>query len=161
MNPMLFSDAFTLVLAGLMFYYMTELERSKCVCSKDWRRDYVKHFSIAVIAIIILSMFVPELIAYLSPIMVVAGVVNIYSLYTYMRHLRDSNCDCAVKDHNNLHEFFIFYSLLLAIMVGFGVVMMLGLGLHMLNLPKYNRQTSLNNKTVKRTTRKTTRTTKK
>ena len=43
-----------LVLAGLMFYYMTELERSKCLCSKDWRRDYVKHFSTAVIAIIIL-----------------------------------------------------------------------------------------------------------
>ena len=158
MNSMLFSDAFTLVLAGLMFYYMIELERSKCVCSKDWRRDYVKYFSMAVIGIIIVSMMAPEVIAFLSPIMIIAGVVNVYALYTYMRHLRDNNCECAVKDRSNLHEFFMFYSLLLVIMVGFGMVVMLGLGLHILNLPKYH-HTSLiiPTKTVRKTTRRTTR----
>ena len=27
--------------------------------------------------------------------MIIAGVVNVYALYTYMRHLRDNNCECG------------------------------------------------------------------
>ena len=48
MDPSLGAISVGLLFQGIVLSWINKIER-KCPCSADWRRDYIKYFSIAMI----------------------------------------------------------------------------------------------------------------
>ena len=127
LNYLLVRDIAIIALNLLLVYYVLKLEADKCTCSDDWRRDYIKYYTLITIGYIMFSFTFPVIraIKLIQIPLMIAGIVNIYYVYTYMRALLESNCVCAVKEHSNLHEFFMFESLISVILVCIAVIFMI------------------------------------
>ena len=41
----------------ILFFHVYKLENEKCVCSRDWRRDFIKYYTSIVIARILIFNF--------------------------------------------------------------------------------------------------------
>ena len=85
-----------LVFWGLALAWVMKLEKKQCACSKDWRRDYMKYFFIAVIALqfVILS-GKEKLIKYASGPVGLATLVYIGVSISYIDSQRKKHCDCS------------------------------------------------------------------
>jgi hypothetical protein len=127
-NFQLSRDLITVTLSSLLAYYVIQLEKGSCTCSQDWRRDYIKYYSISMIVYFLLSLALPFIRnnAIMYVIAIFAGI-NIYAVYTYVRDLEHSGCTCAVKDYANIHEFFKFQSLIVIIIIGLALVVLVSL----------------------------------
>jgi hypothetical protein len=112
-----------LVLQGIVLSWINKLER-KCKCSEDWRRDYIKYYSIILIVISLLSASGFHLKN--VPIFVViglAGLVNLGSILSYIPDLKKKQCDCAIE--NDWRDNFIFWWILISLIftvLGSGVL---------------------------------------
>jgi hypothetical protein len=122
-------DFVMVAVAALLAYFVLKLEAEKCTCSNDWRRDYIKSYTLISIGYILLSFGLPIIRTniFVSFIFLAASAVNIYCVYTYMRILQESNCVCAVKEHSNIHEFFMFQSLISVILAFIFVIILLSI----------------------------------
>lgn len=127
LNYLLIRDILIITLNSLLVYYVLKLETDKCTCSDDWRREYIKYYTLIIIGYIMFSFTFPVIraIKLIQISLMIVGIVNIYCVYTYMRALLESNCVCAVKEHPNLHEFFMFESLISVILVCISVIFMI------------------------------------
>jgi hypothetical protein len=112
-----------LVLQGIVLSWINKLER-KCKCSEDWRRDYIKYYSIILIVISLLSASGFHLKN--VPLFVViglAGLVNLGSILSYIPDLKKNQCDCAIE--NDWRDNFIFWWILISLIftvLGSGVL---------------------------------------
>ena len=112
-----------LLLQGIVLSWINKLER-KCKCSEDWRRDYIKYYSIILIVISLLSASGFHLKN--VPIFVViglAGLVNLGSILSYIPDLKKKQCDCAIE--NDWRDNFIFWWILISLIftvLGSGVL---------------------------------------
>lgn len=103
-------------------YYINELEKDKCKCSEDWKRDYIQIFTlIALIYIIIIAISVYFEIDFhknkiINFLLRLGGLVNMILLYVYIRKLKEIECGCALE-HENMYIFLKYYSL-------FGIIFM-------------------------------------
>jgi hypothetical protein len=81
---------------GLALAWVLKLEKKQCGCSKDWRRDYMKYFFMAVIALqfVILS-GKEKLIKYASAPVGLATLVYIGVSISYIDSQRKKRCDCS------------------------------------------------------------------
>jgi hypothetical protein len=71
----------------------------KCSCSANWRREYIMYCSFAsmAFALLLFSGRVPhKYLVMLSLPMVAVGIVNFYSILSYIPMLK-KKCDCATK----------------------------------------------------------------
>jgi hypothetical protein len=110
---------------SLIIYYLYLLEDSKCNCIRDWRHDFVKYYSMIMIAFLIINIFLRKNHIYLSLVLFLVGVVNLYSFFSYVGELQETKCACALE-HSNLNSFINFLRWLYLIgyvFWGFGVVM--------------------------------------
>jgi hypothetical protein len=82
---------------GLALLWITRLESSGCECSRDWRRDYMKYFFLAVILFqaVLLTGVSKNLVKMLGGPIGVASLVYLWVTITYVRGLRQSACGCA------------------------------------------------------------------
>jgi hypothetical protein len=82
---------------GLALLWITRLESSGCECSRDWRRDYMKYFFLAVILFqaVLLTGVSKDLIKLMGGPIGVASLVYLYVTITYVQGLRRSGCACA------------------------------------------------------------------
>ena len=82
---------------GLALLWITRLESSGCECSRDWRRDYMKYFFLAVILFqaVLLTGVSKDLIKLMGGPIGVASLVYLWVTITYVRGLRQSACGCA------------------------------------------------------------------
>jgi hypothetical protein len=82
---------------GLAMLWITRLESSGCECSRDWRRDYMKYFFLAVILFqaVLLTGVSKDLIKLMGGPIGVASLVYLWVTITYVRGLRQSACGCA------------------------------------------------------------------
>lgn len=103
---------------GLILYYVYYLEQDKCNCDRDWRHDYIKYFSLTLIVLNTLLLVVSDYLclttqSYIISFMIVFNLINIYCIYTYIGELDRDKCLCAVKDNAVLHTVLYYYRYLL------------------------------------------------
>ena len=85
----------------LIFNYIYKLEKSKCNCSSDWKRKYIKYYSLITIfiCIILIGNIIPNMassqLQLLSHIYFVFGLVNVYALFKFSQKLVIEKCECS------------------------------------------------------------------
>ena len=115
------------VFHGIVLSWINKLEK-KCECSKDWRRDYIKYFSILSVLFVIFNLIAhpkpTPMLGMIAMAWAAAGFVNVGSILTYVPDLKRKQCDCAIE--GDLRDDFIFWWVLIAFMFAFaGSVIML------------------------------------
>jgi hypothetical protein len=113
----------SLVINSILIYYILRLENlSGCDCISDWRKEYLKYYSIFSILTSILGI---ALVNYLNKFpmaliitLVILNVLAIYCLYTYMTRLQDQ-CPCSINNttNKNLNTFFYVYAIIIIFIV--------------------------------------------
>ena len=126
---------FSLVLQGLVIYYLINLEGVDCNCIRDWRHNYIKYFAIFAICWSVLLIIIPSLSKKyneLNTILMILTLMNIYAFFTYIGELNATKCVCAVDKQPTLNIFMNFlrwFQLIsLIIMVLFIVLFLLFIG---------------------------------
>ena len=144
-NPYIVGDIVLIVVTSILFYYIHNLESSKCLCAKNWKQDYIKMYSISVFIILILSLITPmmDYCGVIKELISIASLINIPILYLYIRELKQSDCVCAIEKHENLYEFLKFYSLIGVILVVYTVCVIISINVNKFNLLKYKNTKSL------------------
>lgn len=103
-----FLSTLIVVCLNYLFYnYVSKLEKSECACSENWKRDFIKYYSLFVLvyigvlmALVFGSIFTKnmldvKLIGPIAMLIQILGFVYLYCLYTYSRELIDGNCECS------------------------------------------------------------------
>jgi len=99
-----------LIFQAIVLSWILKLEKSGCECSDDWRRDYIKYYTIAVIALTLalltsarnFSVYIRNFI-FIVPFY----LVYLYSVLTFVPNLWSHECDCATK--GDWRDDFIFW----------------------------------------------------
>ena len=138
-NPIIIKDLVVIVMSGILLYYVFDLEQSKCLCSKNWKRDYIKIYSLSIIILTIISLFTPILDKCLAVkgIINMAGLLNLAVLYIYIRELKSSDCVCSMEKNEKIYEFLRLYSLLGIIVVVYASCVVLSIYINKLDIKKY------------------------
>jgi len=87
----------------MLMNYVYKLENEKCICSRDWRRDFIKYYTTAVVFRIL---FFNILVNTKSPLLrlgfdTVTFLINIFgfgylwALFTYSKKLKKEKCACS------------------------------------------------------------------
>lgn len=108
-----------LVFWGFALGWVMKLEKKHCACSKDWRRDYMKYFFIAVIALqFVLLSGKEKLIKYVSAPMGLATLAYIGISISYIDSQRKKHCDCS---KSNERMILFAFSIMQAAFISWGV----------------------------------------
>lgn len=114
-NTVMSSAMIALLYNVLVLIYIIKLEDKKCGCITDWRHDFIKYYSIAIIIWSFLT-FVFSLhssknsfVSLLHNILMFAALINLWCLYTYVGDLDTTKCGCAINDQKNMHYFLYFW----------------------------------------------------
>lgn len=124
MKPLAVPILIGFVIQGIVLSWINKLER-KCECSADWRRDYIKYFTIAMIVFGVARLVVPEKTEFMPLMLTIglAGLVNLGSILSYIPDLKKNQCACAIEDE--WRDNFIFWWTLIGLIlmiVGSGAV---------------------------------------
>ena len=138
-NPMIIKDLVVIIISGILLYYVFDLEQRKCLCSNNWKRDYIKIYSLSIIILTIISLFTPILDKCLAVkgIINMAGLLNLAVLYIYVRELNISECVCAIEKNEKIYEFLRLYSLLGIMIVVYASCVVLSIYINKLGIKKY------------------------
>lgn len=128
-----FMGLISLILNFIFLNYVDKLEKIKCGCSQDWRRDFIKVYSILVIVIICAGFFLDtkkllknnSILGFLTLVQL-AGFIYLYCLYTFSRDLKNGNCECSETWERKLiynYSMIIIMLYLLTIVMNVGVVL--------------------------------------
>jgi hypothetical protein len=143
----------SIVISGLITYYVMKLEYNKCNCSRSRKRNYIKYFNI-VFSLIILGItsmtyyndnfrkgnkkkytFEFDYTITFKNIFVIiiflGSVINVFCIYTYIRELKENKCQCAMDTNQDIYLFLHYYSLvqLLTLMFFMIIIMMSSLSI--------------------------------
>ena len=143
----------SIIISGLIVYYVTKLEYIKCNCSASRKRDYLKYFNIifSLIMLVItgvtyykdnfttgktyISLFNFDYTITLKNIIVIiiflCSIINVFCVYTYIRELKEKECQCALEANEDIYTFLYYYSLiqLLTLMFFMIIIMMSSLSI--------------------------------
>ena len=114
--------AIALVFQAIVLSWILKIEK-KCDCSRDWRRDYMKYFSIIAASTTVLGLFMPNVVLMIGLPLMIAGLVNIAAILTYIPALKKRDCTCALEDE--WRDNFIFWWVILSLVASTGAVLML------------------------------------
>jgi hypothetical protein len=95
--------------------YILNLEKQDCHCFRDWRHDFMKYYSIALILWGVLTIGFTiynvnnEFINVIRQISVFAYLVNVWCLYSYIGILDYTNCNCAIITSKKTHYFLYLF----------------------------------------------------
>ena len=111
----------------LIVNYIRKLEMITCECSKEWKRDYIKIYSLLTIIITSLICLVPlfmhlvnldyniesllsnKYLTTVSTIYTFFGLINVYALFTYSQRIVLTECKCSKSWERT---FIYYYSML-------------------------------------------------
>ena len=128
-----FVGLISLILNFIFLNYVDKLEKIKCGCSQDWRRDFIKVYSILVIVLVCAGFFLDTkkllknntVLGFLTLVQL-AGFIYLYCLYTFSRDLKNGNCECSETWERKLiynYSMIIIILYLLTIVMNVGVVL--------------------------------------
>lgn len=121
------SGMITIFFNLLVLMYVMKLENKMCGCVSDWRHDFIKYYSMAIIGLGVIMLFVGDkynnnmFLRLFKVLLMVASLINFWCLYTYVGDLDTTKCVCAVEKQKDLHYFLYIFryvmliSLILAI----------------------------------------------
>ena len=96
-----------IILYAIILSWVLRIQR-ECNCSEDWRREYIKYYTMAIIgidALIIAGMSIKN--KFLIGTLLGAGLLNIYSVLTYVPDLSKRACVCARE--NDWRDDFVYW----------------------------------------------------
>ena len=128
-----FSSLIAIAINAYLLNYIMNLEKVNCECSKHWQRDYIKYFSIVVIALSVLMIIttlsglvatgpLAGLLFFIRAVMLIASLANIFILFHYSTSLKTKECECS---EDIARTFMTYYSGL--IIVVFVIVLLYAL----------------------------------
>jgi len=117
----------TLVIQGIFLNFVLKLERKQCECSRDIRRDIIKHYSVVLIALSLLMVFVPKkaplLVNYVLPLAGLLNLVYIGVVVSYVHNLVNKKCECSGTWGRDV---MYYYSLLILAIMLLSLVTLVG-----------------------------------
>ena len=117
-----------LLINVLIVNYVRKLERVSCECAENWKRNYIKYYSLLTIILTSLICIVPillqllkinykieqvlknNIISIVSTLYTLFGLVNVYCLFTYSQQIVLGKCDCSRSWERT---FIYYYSMLI------------------------------------------------
>ena len=124
----LVSSVIGIIILGIFLVYVLDLERFQCFCSDSFKRDYIKYYTGALIALRLFLMARPEfnLTIVRNPMLLgLLGMLNvafIVIIVMYVKELKDAECECSENWKRTLME---FYGYVAIVMVGLLTLMMI------------------------------------
>lgn len=127
-----------LAILAATLYYIYYLERDYCKCARDWRHDFIKYYTWAVIlmpvvmallGMVLLGLHCAGFMKYLIPalvgFLVVLGSVNLYAMYTYIGDLNTTGCACAITDLKYINTFLYYWRYVMVASYAIAIVIIL------------------------------------
>jgi len=111
MNPVV-PAVIGLALQSIVLSWIFKLER-QCNCSKDWRRDFIKYYSFTGVAVLLAAFAKFRLPPVVMMTIALAGLVNLYSVLSYIPMLNRNACTCATED--DWRDNFIYWYMILSV----------------------------------------------
>lgn len=128
---------FLLLLPIIILYYIYYLEQEKCKCIRNWRHNYIKYYLFVYLLFIIINICLELCNKYniffdifriikinkaltfglIFIISIIASIIFIYTLYSYIGQLDTTRCLCAIHDMKYLHNI-LYYSKYIIIAIG-------------------------------------------
>ena len=131
-NILIIMTLVSVLYQGVILNYVMNLEDKLCNCIRDWRHDFVKYFSTAMIcwAILILLLaltgfkneMLKQLLKVLSIVLSLCNLINIWCLYTYVGDLNSTNCSCAIDKQRISNDFLYIWRYVLVAGVILGLL---------------------------------------
>jgi len=127
LNFKIITLVFSLVLNGIILYYLYNLEDITCQCIRDWRHNFIKAMSYVALTIAIIPLFglnINKMFPMLLGVIGILGAINIYAVYTYVGDLNETKCSCAIDKQPqlnwfmNAYRYFIVGMLLFILIIG-------------------------------------------
>jgi hypothetical protein len=121
----------THILVGILYnlliiLYLINLENEACNCVMDWRHNYLKYFSSALVILGIIGLFTDihksAIASLIKLLLCIGSIVNIYCLFTYIGDLDATNCSCARDKQRTMHYFLYIWRWVLVISLMVGVI---------------------------------------
>lgn len=140
-QTLLIIDTINIFVYIVIFCYLHKLEKENCACANSPKAKFMKHYSLFIVILIIISMFEPKIIFnkvshfFLN----VFNVINIYFLFTYIRKLERENCVCAVDDKPYTFEFLKVYSLVIFYIIILSFILLVSMAIGYGEFPKYGK----------------------
>jgi uncharacterized membrane protein len=96
MKRLILSPIINIAFFGFAVAWIKNMERNKCECSQDWRREYMKCFFLAGIALQFVIM--AKGVNYLHNLRVplaIASMAYLWASISYILELRSHTCECS------------------------------------------------------------------
>ena len=121
-RPYILEKIINLFSACAVYYYITQLEKIKCLSKPSLKTTYIKFYALFMIILIILSLISDDIYEYLEDflqkIIIIPLFGFIFSLYTYVIKVEKEIKSCPLtKNMEYLHEYIKLYSLYHAIKI--------------------------------------------
>ena len=127
---------FTVYIINIILYFITFswivlLEKNKCDCSKNWKRDFIKYYIIAMIAFIVVYGIYEIMSAYkllnnydyvfdfLRYVMFISEIGFVTVVFIYIRDLIRTRCKCSESPNRDISLFYSFADLMIFAITGF------------------------------------------
>lgn len=112
-----------LLLFLIFFTYILKLEREDCRCSRGWEREFIKYYSLAVVIFCVIVIFFP--VQYLKmrmihSLLVIFGIVFIFSVAKYIYDLKKKNCQCSRSWKRSALNIYAWLSIIILIIMFIG-----------------------------------------
>ena len=122
-NPVVVAAVPGLAIQAIILSWIFKIER-QCECSRDWRRDFIKYFSIANVVQVIAILGRVGIPPAVLMTMGLAAIVQLYAVLTYIPKLqRDCSCATEYEWRDNFIFWWTLVGLVLSFVVGFTVIM--------------------------------------
>lgn len=89
---------FKFIIFLIFLTYVMKLEKTKCACSRNWERNYIKYYSIAVLIIALIEFFninFYQKLTIVQYLMGIGGIVFIFVAFNYVNQLNKIDCECS------------------------------------------------------------------
>lgn len=102
-----------IVLYFITFTWIVMLEKNKCACSMNWKRDFIKYYLIFMVTFMILyTLFVIFLQKYVyllenaKYIIFILQLLYIGIVFVYIRDLITNKCECSDMIHRDITQIY-------------------------------------------------------
>lgn len=92
----------SLILNFIFFNYVDKLDIIKCKCSIDWKREFIRIYSVIIISVTTSFFFLDikkmsknYMFSHFLVLLFITGIFYLYTLYTYSSHLINKKCVCS------------------------------------------------------------------
>ena len=107
-----------------LLFWIWKLENTGCVCSRDWRRDFIMYWMIVYSFAIWLPMIVKNnyFIAIFTILLAIFYIASIIIVFQYVRMLKYIKCECSDGTERKVMEIFNYIQIGLFILGIIGII---------------------------------------